>query len=315
MIVGYVFDHALGLLLAGVLLAAASDGQQRRISKRCMESFRDCTTFFAFSIEIASIVVLVFADWGISTSGMGDDTIRITHAVSMLVLLALLYPMIALGDGQSEELAIREGELVDAKREAEASKSSDAFWFLVLCWLLAIYPFFSKMSAAFGRSDICDRPDCAISQEQFNIIRGICLRKTDTITTIEGRLMTAFVMLTYIPLSLFVIGRIVWYGLRTNAVEIPIGKGVASRAMKALQSQKRRVPKVALIMVGLNACGLLWSIFRPKGSQQELDVVISGVSADNTWTFGQIVAVTVFAPVVWECVRSLKTERKVSKAG
>ena len=95
MIVGYVLEHILGLILSARILLNISKGRYEvSIRRRCLDSFQECATFFAFAIEIAAIAVLIQEDLGISTSGMGDDTVRITQSVAMLVLAPLLYPLL-----------------------------------------------------------------------------------------------------------------------------------------------------------------------------------------------------------------------------
>lgn len=96
MIVGYILDHILGLALSATVLLAASRNSSRLqdASRRCLDSFSFCATFLAFSIEVAALVVLIREEFGISTDGMGDYTVRITQAVAMVVLLPLLYPIL-----------------------------------------------------------------------------------------------------------------------------------------------------------------------------------------------------------------------------
>jgi hypothetical protein len=110
MIVGYFLQRVLGLVLA---LAVIMEAIQRPKSKthhvadRAFDSFMNCAIFFAFSLEIAAIVVLAEEDFGISTNAMGDATVRITQAVSVLVLLPLLYSFAVPSFLEREKLAVQ----------------------------------------------------------------------------------------------------------------------------------------------------------------------------------------------------------------
>lgn len=314
MIIGYALDHALGLLLSSALLFifSSSDTPISRILQRCLESFRDCAVFFALSIEIAAIIVLVQEDWGKSTIGMGDYTVRITQAVAMLVLLALVYPLAVVGDGQS--LLLKAEATIVSKSEREAArKAADAFYVFVFCWLLDAYPFFSKMNAAFGKSKVSKRPGqpgSVLDRTQFAVIEQMCFRGTRYITQAEDDAMTAFVILTYIPTSLYVILRIVWLGIERN------NRDKHEKLLTWIERMPLLVKEHALtsayFSIPLVACGLLWSVIHSKNRQEQMANSNGGNDGDNSWTFGQIVALTLFVPVLWECWRALREERERS---
>ncbi len=313
MIVGYTLDHVLGLGLSmfALIWAARNDYKRlRRMLWNCLNIFSDCATFFAFSIEVAAIIVLLEEDLGKSTNGMGDDTVRVTQAVAMVVLLPLIYPILTFRAKSAHVDVLREP---DEEQETDAEKAKLRFGLLVLCWLLGFYPFYSKMNAAFGHSRIGGRHHSSghavLTYQQFDTIQTMCFGKIRPITVTQDNLMTAFVIATYIPLSLFVLGRILCQGVQEKHPD--------SRPDKLLKAVAERTPKWAvdgtlLIVYGtipLLAAGLLWSIIWTQQSQQKLTAAFGGTDSDNTWTFGQIVAVTVFAPVLVECVRSMKQNR------
>lgn len=316
MIIGYALDHGIGLLLSSALLLNLRNlnGAPKRVLKRCLESFRDCAAFFALSIEIAAIIVLVQEDWGKNTAGMGDYTVRITHAVAMLVLLALLYPMIVFGDGQSI-LMESQGDGVATSERIAARQAADAFYIFVLCWLLDAYPFFSKMSAAFGKSKISKRPGSSgsvLDQSQFAIIEQMCFQGIARITDAEDSAMTAFVILTYIPASVAIISRIIWLGIERNN---PDTHQILLTWIAHVPASIKKCISVSVFFGAPSiACGLLWSIIHTANRQRELAFSNGGDDGDGTWTFGQIVAVTLFVPVLWECWRSIREERQRSKA-
>ncbi|KAK3726158.1 hypothetical protein LTR37_000306 [Vermiconidia calcicola] len=119
------------------------------MAQQGLEAFYYCATFLASSIEIAAIVVLAKVDFGVSTYGMGDDTVRVTDAVAMIVLLPLVYALAALPTRVVVN-AKTSGDNGDSDSARETSSSK--FFLFALCWLLALYPFWSALNVAFGPS-------------------------------------------------------------------------------------------------------------------------------------------------------------------
>lgn len=317
MIVGYLLDHVLAFILAIALLTAktTSTSKLARVCRKCCKAFQDCSSFLCFSIEIAAIVVLVREDFGISTTGMGEDTVRMTQAVAMLVLLALLPPVLAAAYG-SRAPAATSGEskssLMQEDHPDPEENSSGNFSMVVICWALAFYPFYSKMNAAFGPSKIT-RPtnldqQPILTPEQFQVVREICFGPIKQITVVEDGLMTAFVMLAYLPLSVFLVARIVWLGVKTNHQHSAAYSRLRTLPAKISLRRVQILVLATLLGTALTAIGLFWSIFRTQHSQKQLTASYGAEDDDGYWTFGQIVAVTVFAPVAAECWKSWKAE-------
>lgn len=121
------------------------------------------------------------------------------------------------------------------------------------------------------------------------------------ISNAEDALMTTFEMLAYVPLSLTVTGSIIWFGLEKHHED--------TRLFMTLELSRRRFVERAtparlrvgcLLAVPLLACGLLWTILRVQHFQQHMTTANGGGDSDAQWTFGQVVAVTVFAPIIVE---------------
>ena len=162
MIAGYIIENVLGLILVLSLFLlrrripehqeisnSAPLGRYMAVATRGCDSFHDCAVFFTFSIQLASIVVLARLDFGISASGMGDSTAKITWAISLLTMLPITY--VAFNPGllryQSAETPSRSQKNKDRKAELR-------FLLFALCLLLFIYLFFSRMMETFGPSMI-----------------------------------------------------------------------------------------------------------------------------------------------------------------
>lgn len=317
MLVGYILEQVLGYALAALVMYARRQDSSSRletISERTFGSFYEYATFLAFSLEIAAIVVLVRESFGITTAGMGNATVQITQAVSVLVLLPLAYGLLIEITNKHESAPQKAGSGTSQSpnRHAEATASEDEyiatqrFILLVLCWLLAFFPFYSKMGDAFGPSQISSSG--VITPPDFAHIQSMCSAGVKVITGTEDALMSVFEMLSFIPLSLVILGRILWLGLKKHHSESKLYLTIRSWHRK--RDGKRLADGIrlaALTVIPLLATGLLWTVFRAQQFQREMAASTGSGDSDNQWTFGQVVAVTVFAPVLveaWSAFRS-----------
>jgi hypothetical protein len=178
MAVGYLLESSLcAVLICGHLWLRRRSGTKQGgvnlILQSAAGTFFDNAIFFAFAIQIASIVTLARANFGISADGMGAITMKIAWAVSTLTLLPLstilLRPQMfgkdtgsgPLDHGSKNALppTIDEStmsleerfQLVDSRARA---RQDQRFLLFVICWALSFYPFFSRMAGTFGKSPI-----------------------------------------------------------------------------------------------------------------------------------------------------------------
>ena len=183
MAIGYVLETIIGTTIVAVFFGLGwrpvpnKSLWSRLVMASAAEIFYDTAIFFAFGIQIASVVALARANFGINASGMGVITLKITWAISLLTLLPLLpfsygnlifrkgedskisetatsdSPGIGLKDEETRTGSVRSAERRDlrsaTKREEEA-RDRQRFFLFVLCWMVSIYPFLSRMVCTFG---------------------------------------------------------------------------------------------------------------------------------------------------------------------
>ncbi|KAK5700070.1 hypothetical protein LTR97_006205 [Elasticomyces elasticus] len=313
MLIAYVLEQALGLGLALTFCMLRLGGTKKRpvlnlVALRALDSFHDCATFFAFSIQLAAIVVLVRENFGISTAGMGDATVRVTQAISVLVLLPLGYNMLVPTFGpsdQHQELAqaneLEDETRLEKKKNRDPAANTQRFLLFVVCWLLAFYPFQSAMNSWFGTSKIGSSSTAVISPEDFAEIGNMCTEGMQQISGTENALMAAFEILAFVPLSTLVLGRVLWLGIEKHhhgsrfyvILESLRKKHLSVKAGEGLQM-------ACFVAIPLLASGLLWTVFRAQRLQMDMASVLESGDSDHQWTFGQVVAVTLFAPILVE---------------
>ena len=308
MIFGYLFETFLGFSFAlGIEFICStpsreSDPRWRKLKAALLRGctvFFDCAIYFAASVQIACVVVLVRKDFGISANGLGGLTVQITWAVALLSLLPLLYPLLMLGIVVSRA---SEKEL----EEAECTKSRHEFRFYLfcICWCLFLYTFISRMIGDYAPSQVGEGAGeggvTVITADEWDTLTNLCLTGVPMLSDKETTVMESFGAAGSIILSLFVICPFIWtfvqiFNLRVvDRLERYFSTLAERKTMRSLGS------RALLLLIPLLTIPEIWGVFRVRNAQQALSGAIGNEYTDNQWTFGQVVAVVIFAPVVIE---------------
>ncbi len=303
MILGYVLENALGFFFASALSivprSAPRSGKAERLIPHVervrdvlmqgCSSYYDSAIFLCFSVQIASIVMLSRLDFGTSASGMGDSTAKITWAVSLLTLLPLLYVAYL--------PHLLQGPVSDQQAARQDSKRKLRFGLFSMCWLLTLYPFYSKMIGYFGPSLIGDGEGQAISDDDWNIIQAVCTANVEAISDRELVAMQFFGVAGSLFVSICTLFKVIWLGLHRQHRD--------SRFVQKIQKYRVSIgPKLTMIflmLLPLLAISQIWTILRLRQFQQGISRNTGNENFDSQWTFGQIASITVFAPVAVEC--------------
>jgi hypothetical protein len=308
MIIGYLFETFLGFSFALCLEVIRSTPstdpnprlkQYRAVILRGCSVFYDCAIYFAASIQIACVVVLVRKDYGISADGLGGLTVQITWAVALLSLLPLLYPLVMLGIFVSEE---SEKEL--KKAETCRSRHEFRFYLFSACWVLFLYTFVSRMIGDFAPSQVGQGAgpggSTIITTKDWATLDVLCFTGVQQLTENETMVMEAFGTAGSIILSLFILCPFLWTILQSldlSFVKLVERKFSVLRKNWSIQSLGSRV---ILVLIPLLTVPEIWGVFRIRSLQEALTDTMGVEYTDNQWTFGQVVAVVIFAPVIVE---------------
>ena len=309
MIVGYIIENVVGLMLVCllyILLLRVNNGEKnahqelldRYISmlRQGCSSFYDCAVFFTFSIQLACIVVLARLDFGISASGMGDSTAKITWAVSLLTILPLMY--VAFNPGLLREPQPDHASTLNGQKRRDR-KEQLRFLLFALCWLLFVYPFLSRMMETFGPSAIGGKGQ-VISTNEWNVIATACTAGVDAISNPEILAMDFFSVAGSVFVCLLALTKIIWLAIQRHHKD----SRVVQQARKFWSKNSVRLSRLSIalfITIPVIAVSQLWTVFRLRRFQQQIAQNAGNYDSDSQWTFGQIVAVTIFVPVVVEC--------------
>ena len=298
MIFGYILQNALGLIFALALfsLQRASfrtedhnvlsplKDRLSTVLARGYDCFYNCAVFFTFSIQTASTVVLVHLDYGISASNMGDSTAKITWAVSLLTLIPLMYVAYI-------------PDLLQSQQLEHHPKQKSRFSLFVICWLLSLYPFYGKMMCYFGPTLIGNGVAQVISDRDWNVIQASCTANVKSISAREKKAIELFGVLGSLLLSICTLSKIIWLGAQRQHKDSKF----VQRLRKCPPIQNAKLLIMLSIVLPIFAVSQIWTILRLRHFQKQISKNTGNVDSDDQWTFGQIIAVTVFIPVVVEC--------------
>jgi hypothetical protein len=321
MSIGYCIESGLAFVLVAIYLVirklpkrTAQAGATRTICKM-YRSFYTSAIFLAFSIQIAAIVFLVRANFGISTKGMEGYTIRITWAISILCLLALQYGLF-LDDLVEDTLRATSDDHKELDKQSDADDSSSYTRPIpyFICIFLSVYPFLSSMLSMFGRSQIGNSPGSVVSDQNWGDIESMCFEGIATISDAEDTAMKVLTTVSWLAIYLLALLRLFSIGIPLEEMEAKL-QGWLS--MNAGEGKRSNNPWVYLV-VGTTlilTVSQFWVYFRLQLVQNNLAHSIGSSTADLEWGFGQVVAVTLFAPVAVELILSLRKERSMFKHG
>ena len=303
MILGYILENILGFLFAlalFVLPRSSGNSQKTGHPVPYLERVRDiliqgCSTFYdsavllCFSIQIASIVMLSRLDFGISAGGMGDSTAKITWSVSLLTLLPLLYVAYL--------PQLLQGQVSDKQAARHISRQKLRFGLFSVCWLMTLYPFYSKMIGHFGPSLIGDGEDQAISENDWSIIQAICTSSVGNISDQQLVAMRFFGVAGSLFVSVCTLLKVTWLGLHRQHGD--------SEFVRRIQKYRIIIgPKLTILFLFFLptfAVTQIWTILTLRRFQQGISRNTGNENLDSQWTFGQIASITVFAPVAIDC--------------
>ena len=311
MIVGYIIQNALGftLILSLYLLRRKKFHDQQAsnaaLLDRCLavatrgcSSFHDCAAFFTFSIQLACIVVLARLNFGVSASGMGDSTAKITWAISLLTMLPTMYVAF------NPELLRERSANSSIKTNPKDQKSKDRkeqlrFLLFALCLLLFMYPFLSRMMETFGPSMI-GGSNQVISTAEWDVIQAICVANVPSVTNGEDIAMDFFSVAGSLFVCSLGLAKVIWLAIQRQHADSRLVHYIRERWLKG-RSQESQLSIAMFIAIPIIAVSQLWTMFRLRTFQEQVSQSSGNQDSDGQWTFGQIAAVTIFVPVLVEC--------------
>lgn len=315
MTVGYVLDHALGFslalaaILAQHLFPRGSSHTLRLIMPRIVDAYHSSAILLALSIQLASIVVLGRTDFGHSAGEMGDVTVKLTWTTSVLTLFPLLYctftPRLGYYSRNNSDCTCCE-QAHDQQAKTEAYRRGNLRLYLfILCWMLSLYPFLSRMIQTYGPSKIGEGGGTVISTSDYTIIWQLCNEGVIPVTSRETQAINASGIMSWAVISMFAIAAMVGLGVKRNHPDSRLRRRIDRAFLLPVRDhtgRRRTTPTalVAIFVVPILSILQIWAYFRLQRYQEDMSNSTKSGNSDLEWGFGQIVAVTVFVPILVE---------------
>lgn len=288
---GYIIQNVLGLILATMCFLANRKRGDTRLGMHMstiygiFDSYFDCALFYAFSNELAFAIVVTKVTFGLNADGMGNLTLRIAWAGATLTILPMIYQIL---------LRNRSAHLKHAQTGAFAMRRKLTFPMFCVCWAIFLYTFLNKMADTFSPSQIGSGPAAVISDNSWAEIQSLCSGDWDSLTMVENAAIDAFDIAASLLICLIVMARLLTGCFRAWGWRYTPWTDLKQRFSHVLDV----LCVVLMVVLPLLAIGLMWSVFRLASLQAQLAEAIGADYSDNDWSFGQIVSITIFTPVL-----------------
>ncbi|KAK0611434.1 hypothetical protein B0T14DRAFT_530376 [Immersiella caudata] len=273
-----------------------------------MSSFFESATYFALAIQVATIATLAPKDLETKTTSFGDYEVTIAGVVSALLLLPLIPSLILLSSVKTPRIRARRSYRLIIFAITVAPST---YTFLEQC-IRNLSP--SQVGEGKGDGGIT-----LISGEEWAAITNLCFGGAEYATDREDRILSVFQTMGWVFVFIFIIGFSVPSILQQvrdvcgeeNSIERKVGGWVKRAAVVC------RLRVVRVVLLGLPfvlSLPLVWGFWRLRDLQGQLAASMGGVYEGNEWSFGQVMAITVFVPVGAEMI-FVATRRKLDARG
>ncbi|KAK4221145.1 hypothetical protein QBC38DRAFT_429576 [Podospora fimiseda] len=298
--VGYLTSTFLGPFLSFLVLAIPSSRPHlQKIFSEGLEIFFDSAVYFAFAIQVATITTLVPKDFQAQKTAFGDYEVRIAGLVSVICLLPLLCPVGLLPFLNTE------------KKDAKA-RASHRLTLFTITVILSFYPFLSQSIHAFAKTQIGEGNGeggvTYITDQEWAKLTNLCFKgsSTNALNNNEHNIIRAFQLLASLSILLFTLGALTPPGLRR------LDENYGKSAVREIVSQKlEKITEIVtedivwlryilVIIPILLVVPLFWGFWKLRVLQAGLSQGVAQYYEGDEWGFGQVMAITIFLPVIAE---------------
>lgn len=243
--------------------------------RKVMSAYADSTIAFAVSVELASTIMLIRKNFGLGAYEFGGLTVQLVWVITILVMLPLLcFCWI---------------DLPDKKLESRLCA-------VTMALILFLINFICRMVGTYSGGQV---GTYVITQAEWDQIQGMCWGD-------HNLSMTASVIV-----EIFSISASLWVILSISAALVfPIKSNTKNPALTringliAAMSQKEiRSVTVFTSSLVFFSVPLFWALVMLRSWQRSFAKRLHDEDGSNVWSFGQIIAVVVFLPVLGEVLQ------------
>ena len=167
------------------------------------------------------------------------------------------------------------------------------------------------MLETFAQTKVGDGPDNVISDDQWGLVESVCLRGVSGITRFEESVAQAFGILGWVFVSTFALYVFTELAVSNRSI-FPTRRSLLPSSPSEGEDEIKRfggcLPIILVVFVTTITIGHLWAFKIYQGLQIQVAEQSGNADSDGNWTFGQIVATLLLAPLIADALH-LKISR------
>ncbi|KAK5093433.1 hypothetical protein LTR70_004794 [Exophiala xenobiotica] len=277
-IVGYFVEFSLAIILALSLMVLKQKRKEHlvRCCQRVTAAYADSAIALALSVELAAAIMLIRKNFGVGAYEFGGLTVQTVWIVAILVMLPIV--------------PFCWQDLKDDRTELRLCMISLAF-------ILFLINFICRMISTYSEGQIGSGPGKVITRSEMGQIRLLCYQGKHDLSPAGSSVVEIF----SIGGSLWVACSIV-LALLDQCVTTS-GRSPAGRRWQSLTGRlkkERSGAAIPVIALAVWSIPLFWALVTLRSWQKEFAASLNQQSGSDVWSFGQIIAVVVFLPVLNE---------------
>ena len=235
----------------------------------------------AFSVQLAAAILIINKSYGTSAVDFGQLIADTTWSAALVTIL----PM---------QLAycIAPPPTRDEEHKGRDAHDLMLIW-VTMTWLLFLIIFVCEMTQHYAAGQVGEGPGAVISDDEAANIFELCFAGVNTSGLLSGTTGEAFEIGGSLYASLLGVGLLwdAWVGIKHRAWRVEFWQAAGRRRLAGI------LAVAATLFWGIP---LIIAILQHRQVQASLARSLAVGTDDDRWSFGQIVAVVVFLPVLFE---------------
>lgn len=275
---GYFVEFSLAVALA-VTLLVVDKWKKEKLLKSCRKitaAYVDSAIALALSVELACAIMLIKKNFGLGVNDFGGLTVQLVWIVATLVMLPVV--------------SFCWQDLRDKRIELRLCMTALAF-------ILFLITFVCRMINTYSDRQIGGSSGAVITEEEAGQLSLLCFGGNPNLSLAGTTVLEVF----SVGASLWISCNII-LALVDQCVDDSGDSLVAKTFQRCMKYLKSNVMGIAISTSALMVWSipLLWALMTLRSWQMTFTESIGETSDGDVWSFGQIIAVIVFLPVLNE---------------
>lgn len=151
-----------------------------------------------------------------------------------------------------------------------------------------------------------------MTDDEWTALTMLCMEDVNDLSKTEEMVLKVFGAAGGLLVTLYGLASLLWF-IVSRLPHLHSQRETMSKHLTTFfPKNRRKSATISFLMVILPTLTtpLFWGILRLRSIQKQLAEGSRGVYTDNQWTFGQVVSVMIFVPVLVEIGRTLAKQRR-----